>query len=240
MGMLTLAICSLSPLKAVVSYVLPWDLILRKQTRYLICNLIIIFYGLIKGYDISLTLNSDIQGSFEKFLLLFRQAKMIVVIIWLSDHFTLQPVPSVNSIWMITFVNHLHVWVTKFKPLLMFFQLLILTPNNAIWVNFSAILFNETQQVVKASTAGYGPVCYEVINLFIKPQKFLLMSLLSKLEGFYLIIFFFDGLLIFFLHFVCKLLSNMRKQHIAAVSPEVFLLPLVVDLKILSHTSPLH
>ena len=238
--MLTLAICSLSPLKAVVSYVLPWDLILRKQTRYLICNLIIIFYGLIKGYDISLTLNSDIQGSFEKFLLLFRQAKMIVVIIWLSDHFTLQPVPSVNSIWMITFVNHLHVWVTKFKPLLMFFQLLILTPNNAIWVNFSAILFNETQQVVKASTAGYGPVCCEVINLFIKPQKFLLMSLLSKLEGFYLIIFFFDGLLIFFLHFVCKLLSNMRKQHIAAVSPEVFLLPLVVDLKILSHTSPLH
>ena len=142
--MLTLAICSLSPLKAVVSYVLPWDLILRKQTRYLICNLIIIFYGLIKGYNISLTLNSDIQGSFEKFLLLFRQAKMIVVIIWLSDHFTLQPVPSVNSIWMTTFVNHLHVWVTKFKPLLMFFQLLILTPNNAIWVNFSAILFNET------------------------------------------------------------------------------------------------
>ena len=91
-----------------------------------------ILWPVIKSYKISLTLNSVIQGSFKKFLLLFCQAKMIFVIIWLFDHFMLQPVPSVNGVWMITFVNHLHVWVTKFKPSLMFFQLLILTPNNAI------------------------------------------------------------------------------------------------------------
>ena len=48
-----------------------------------------------------------------------------------------------------------------------------------------AILFNEAQLVVKISTTGYVPVFYEVINLLIKPQNFLLMDL-------YLIIFFFD------------------------------------------------
>ena len=124
-----------------------------------------------------MVLSSDIQGSFKKFPLLFRQAKMIFVIIWLFDHFTLKPVSSLNGVLIITFVSRLHGWVTKFKPSFMFFQLLVLTSNNVAWVNFFPVLFHETQHVFKTSAAGYVPVCYEVINLFIKPQNFLLMSL---------------------------------------------------------------
>ena len=71
-----------------------------------------------------------------------------------------------NGIWIITFVNHLHVWVTKFKPSFMFFQLVVLTSNDVIWMNFFAVLFDEAQHVL---------VCYEFINLFIQPQNFLLM-----------------------------------------------------------------
>ena len=82
--------------------------------------------------------------------------------------------------------------------------------------------FHETQHVVKTSAAGYVPVCYEVINLFIKPQNFLLMFFIFKLKGFYLIVTASDGLLTVFIHFVCKLLSNMRKKGIAAVLPKVF------------------
>ena len=120
---------------------------------------------------------------------------MIVVIIWLFDHFTLKPVPSVNDIWIITFVNHLHVWVTKFKPLFMFFKL---TWNNVIWVNFSAILFDEIQHVVKISTASYVPVCYD---LFIELQNFLLMFFIYKLKAFYLFVMACDSLLMFFQYF---------------------------------------
>ena len=126
---------------------------------------------------------------------------MVFVIIWLFDHFTLKPVPSVNGVWTITFVNRLHLWLTKFKPSFMFFKLSVLTSNNVIWVNFSAILFDETQHVVKTSTTVYVPVCYEIINLFIKPQNFLLMLFISKLKGFYLIATACDGLLMFFLYF---------------------------------------
>ena len=68
-----------------------------------------------------LVLNIYIQGSFKKFLLLFGQAEMVFVVIWFLDHFTLEPVPSVNDVWIIAFVSHLHVWVTKFKTLLMVF-----------------------------------------------------------------------------------------------------------------------
>ena len=142
-----------------------------------------------------LVLNSDIQGKFKDFLLLFRQAEMVFVVIWFLDHFMLEPVPSVNGVWIIAFVSHLHVWMTKLKPSLMFFKLSILTPNKVISVNFSAILFYKTQHVVKRSTTGYGPVCYEVINLFIKLQNFLLMLLISKLKGFSLIVTVCDGLL---------------------------------------------
>ena len=133
-------------------------------------------------------LNSDIQGSFKKFSLLFGQTEMVFVIVWYLDHFTLEPVPSVNGIWVIAFVSRLHVWVTKFKPSLMFFQLPVLTSNNVTWVNFSAVLFNETQLIVKISTTGYIPVCYEVINLFIEPQNSLLMLLICKFKGLYLIV----------------------------------------------------
>ena len=85
---------------------------------------------------------------------------MVFVVIRFFDHFSLEPVPPMNSIWIIAFVSHLHVWVTKFKPLLMFFKLLVLTPNNAILVNFSTILVDEKQHVVKTSKVGYMPVCY--------------------------------------------------------------------------------
>ena len=122
-----------------------------------------------------MVLKSDIRGSFKKCSLLFSQSKMVFVIIWFLDHFTLETIPSVNGVWVIAFVNHLHVWVTKFKPSLMFLQLLVLAPNNVVWVNFSTVLFDKAQHVVKTSTRSYALVCYEVINLFIKPQNFLLM-----------------------------------------------------------------
>ena len=142
---------------------------------------------------------------------------MVFVIIWFLDHFTLEYVPSMNSIWIITPPGLLHVWVTKFKTSLIFFKLPILTSNNVIWVGFFAILFNEAQHVVKISTTGYVLVFYEVINLFIKFQNFMLM-------GLYLIIFFFDGLMMLFLHFVCDLLLHMRKQHIKTMFFEVLCL----------------
>ena len=85
---------------------------------------------------------------------------MVFVVIWLFDHFAFESISSVNGVWINTFVNHLHAWVTKFKPLLMFFKLLLLTPNNAILVNFSTILVDEKQHVVKTSKVGYMPVCY--------------------------------------------------------------------------------
>ena len=127
---------------------------------------------------------------------------MVFVTVWFHDPFTLKPVPSMNGIWIITFFSHFHVWVTKFKSSLMFFKLPMLTSNNVIWVNISAVLFDKTQHVVKTSTAGYLPVCYEVVNLFIKPQNFLLMFVIFKIEGLYLIVTACDGLLMFFRHFV--------------------------------------
>ena len=147
-----------------------------------------------------LVLNIHIQGSFKKCTLLFHQAEMVFVVVWFLDHFTLKSTPSSNSIWIITFANHFQVWVMKFKPSLMFPKLPILTSNNVVWVNFSSVLLDETEHIVKASTAGDVPVCYEVIILFIEPQNFLLMGLICKIKGFYLIvnvdkccISFFDG-----------------------------------------------
>ena len=70
-----------------------------------------------------------------------------------------------------------------------------------MWVSLFAVLLDETQHVVKTSTAGYMSVCYEVINLFIEPQKFLLMGIICKLKGLYWIITVCDGLLMFFLYF---------------------------------------
>ena len=171
-----------------------------------------------------LVLNIYIQGSFKKCLSIFGQVEMDFVIVLFFDNFTPEPVPSMNGIWIITFVSHLHVWVTKFKPSLMFFQAPVLTSKDVIWVNFSAIFFDEAQHVIKTVAAGYVPFCYEVINAFIKPQNFLLMGFICKLKGLYLTDTACDGLLVFFLYFLCKLLSNMRKQHIAAVSSEVFCL----------------
>ena len=142
-----------------------------------------------------MVLNSDIKDSLKKSSLLLCQAKMAFVIIWFSDDFTLEYVPSVNSIWIITPAGLFRVWVTKFRTFFIFFKLSILTLNNVIWMALLSILFDEAQDVVKISTTGYVPVFYEVINLFIKPENFLLMFSIYKLKGLYLIIFSFDGLL---------------------------------------------
>ena len=139
--------------------------------------------------------NSDIKEGLKKFSLLFRQAKIIFVIVWFLDHFTIEYVPSMNSIWIITSLGLFHVWVTKFKTFLKFFKLSILTSNNVIWLGLHAILFNEAQDVVKISKTGYVPVFYEAINLFIKPQNFLLMFFICKFKGLYLIVMVCDGLL---------------------------------------------
>ena len=72
---------------------------------------------------------------------------MIFVVIWFLDYFTLEPVPLVNGVWIIAFVNHPHVWATKFKPLLMVFQLTVLTSNNVVWMPFPTILFDEAQHL---------------------------------------------------------------------------------------------
>ena len=140
----------------------------------------------------------DVQDSFKKFSLLLGQVEMVFVVVWFLDHFTLKSVPSVNGVWIIAFVSHHHVWITKFKPSLMFFKLSVLISNNVVWVPFPAILFDESQHVVKASMTGYVPLCYEVINLlffffqglsmlFIEPQNLLLMGLafffICKLKG---------------------------------------------------------
>ena len=66
---------------------------------------------------------------------------MVSVIVWFLDHFTLEYVPSVNGVWIIAFVSHLHVCVTRFEPSLMFFKMSILTSNNVVWMLFSDIFF---------------------------------------------------------------------------------------------------
>ena len=90
----------------------------------------------------------------------------------------------------------------------MFFKLSVLTSNNVIWVSLSAILFDETQHVVKTSTAGFVPVCYEIINLFIEPQRFMLIFFIRKLKGFYMIVTICNGLQMFFLYFFYAFLGE--------------------------------
>ena len=61
-------------------------------------------------------------------------------------------------------------------------------------MNFSAIYFNEAQDVAKTSTLGHVPVFHKVINLVIDTQNFLLMLLISKRKGYCLIVTVCDGL----------------------------------------------
>ena len=116
----------------------------------------------------SLILNSYIKDSLKKFLLLFRQTEMVFVKVWFLVHLTLEYVPSVNSIWIITPAGLLRVLVTKFKTSFIFFKLYILTLNNVIWVDLLAILFNEAQHVVKISTTGYMPAFSSIFSLSLK------------------------------------------------------------------------
>ena len=161
---------------------------------------------------------------------------MVSVIVWFLDHFTLEYVPSVNGVWIIAFVSHLHVCVTRFEPSLMFFKMSILTSNNVVWMPFSDIFFDETQHVVKPSTTSYVPVFYEIINLlfffinrlsmvFIESQNLLLMGLafsfICKLKDLDMTfkIFSFHRM-----QLITKLLLNMRKQHVKIMSSEVLCL----------------
>ena len=111
---------------------------------------------------------------------------MVFVVIRFFDHFTLESIPSMNSIGIVAFVKHLHVWVTKLKPSLMFFKLLVLTLNNVIWLNFFAIFFMKNNTLSKHPRRA---------TFFIEPQNFLLMFFIRKLKGLYLIVTVYDGLL---------------------------------------------
>ena len=113
-----------------------------------------------------LVLNIYIQGSFKKFSLLFGQAEMVFVIVWFLDHFTFKPVPSVNGVWIIAFVSHRHVWVTKFKPLLMFFQLPVLTSNNVVWMPFVTVFLmkHNTSMSLRLNPSGLPLTSLETLN----------------------------------------------------------------------------
>ena len=111
---------------------------------------------------------------------------MVFVVIRFFDHFTLESIPPMNSIGIVAFVKHLHVWVTKLKPSLMFFKLLVLTLNNVIWLNFFAIFFTKNNTLSKHPRRA---------TFFIEPQNFLLMFFIRKLKGLYLIVTVYDGLL---------------------------------------------
>ena len=74
---------------------------------------------------------------------------------------------------------------------------------------FPAILFDETQHVLKTSTTGHVPVCYKIINLFIKLQNFLFMFFIYRLKGFYLIVTVCDGLLMLFLDLFNPCIKSM-------------------------------
>ena len=109
-------------------------------------------------------LNSDIQGSFKKFSLLFRQSEMVFVIVWFLDHFTLKPGPSVNGVWIIASVSHYHASIMKSKPLLMFFQLPVLILNNVVWMPFLIFLFDEPQHLNILKAKPIGPTTGIIIN----------------------------------------------------------------------------
>ena len=180
--------------------------------------------GKLFNYYLWATLNNNIQCNFKKFSLFFRQTEMVSAIVWFLDHFTLEYVPSVNYVWIIAFVSHSHVWVTKFKPLFMIFKMPILTSNNVVWMPFSSILFDETQHVVKTSATGYIPVSYKIINLCIKLQNFLLMPLTSKLKGFYLIDTVCDGLPMFFFDLFNSCIKSTRYDVFQDVLPFILLI----------------
>ena len=99
---------------------------------------------------------------FKKFSLLFGQAEMVFVKVWFLDHFRL------NGFWIIKFVSHLHIWVTKFKPSLMFFQLPVLTSNNDISLAFmilaaffsTAVPCRPLQRVSKVSIDSHNVQFY--------------------------------------------------------------------------------
>ena len=116
----------------------------------------------------TLNLNSNIKDSFKKFSLLFLQSKMVFTVIWFINHFTLEYVPSMNTIWIITPTSLLHVWVTKLKISLIFFKLSTLTSNNVIRVSLFAILFDKAQHIVKISTTVYVPVFSSISLLSFK------------------------------------------------------------------------
>ena len=113
-----------------------------------------------------MVLNSDIQGSFKKFSLGFGQAEMVFVVNWFLDHFTLEPGPSVKGVWIIAFVSQLHVWVTKFKTLLMVFQLIVLTSNNVVSMPFLSVFLmkHNTPISLRLGSSGLPLASLETLN----------------------------------------------------------------------------
>ena len=138
-----------------------------------------------------------------------------------------------NGVWTITFVNHLHLWVTKFKPLFMFFKLSVLTSNNVIWVNFSAILFDETQHVVKTSTAAYVPVTRSTISLLSLKIFCWCFSFVNSRACIWL---FFSSMACwcFSFIFLWAAIESVGTTHCSSASWSLLLL--VFNLKITAHT----
>ena len=143
------------------------------------------FCGLWWRLQNSFVLNRDIQGSFKKFLLLFRQAEMVFVLVWFLYHFTFKPVPSVNDVWIIKFVSHHHAWVTKCKPLLMFFQLPILTSNNVVWISFCPVLFDEVQHLNIVKAKPFGPTAGIIRSTQQRGRRHLYYNFRSRLGYFW-------------------------------------------------------
>ena len=113
----------------------------------------------------SLVLNSDIQANFKKFLLLFRQAEIVFVIVWFLDHFTIKPFPSVNDVWIIAFVSDRHAWITKSEPLLMFFQPPVLTWTNVVLMPlFPFFVKHNTSMSLRLSPLSLPLASLETLN----------------------------------------------------------------------------
>ena len=45
----------------------------------------------------------------QKCTLLLGQGEIVLVVVWSLSHFTLKSTPSMNCVWIVTFVGHLHV-----------------------------------------------------------------------------------------------------------------------------------
>ena len=142
--------CVLSCLwRQIVLYVLPWNPILRKHS--FIYYTVPSWYCLVAqhehfvvcdgGYKIlwSIYLNTHLQAVSRSAR--FSSVKLKWFLYWFG--FLITSRLNLHNQWMAFGSSH------------SYFQLPVLAPNNVIWVTFYAVLFDETQHVVKRSTMGY-------------------------------------------------------------------------------------